>query len=92
MTMPVIPPRESALRVVFGGDKVVIGTIHLHALRGAGPLTLADAIHLATARLAAATAFVTNDRRIRSIDRLEVLHLDALDLAEPRAGIGSASR
>ncbi len=61
-------------------------------IRGAGPLTLADAIHLATARLAAATAFVTNDRRIRSIDRLEVLHLNALDLAEPRARIGSVAR
>jgi len=34
MTMPVIPPRESALRVIFSGDKVVIGTIHLHALPG----------------------------------------------------------
>jgi len=61
-------------------------------IRGAGPLTLVDAIHLATARLAGATAFVTNDRRIRSIDRLEVLHLDALDLAEPRATISSVAR
>ncbi len=45
-------------------------------VRGSGTLTLADAIHLATARLAGATAFVTNDRRIPSIDRLEVAYLD----------------
>ncbi len=55
-------------------------------IRGAGPLTLADAIHLATARLATATAFVTNDRRIGSIDRLEVLHLDGLDSVDPSRG------
>jgi len=45
-------------------------------LRGSTPLSTADAIHLATARLAGATAFVTNDRRIRSTPGLEVLYLD----------------
>lgn len=45
-------------------------------LQGALGLTVGDAIHLATARRAAATAFITNDRRLRSIARLEVLYLD----------------
>lgn len=39
-------------------------------------LTVGDAVHLATARRAGATAFITNDRRLRSIARLEVLYLD----------------
>jgi len=55
-------------------------------IRGSGPLTLADATHLATARLAGATAFVTNDRRIRSIARLEILYLDELDVAKGSPG------
>lgn len=45
-------------------------------LQGALGLTVGDAIHLATARRAGATAFITNDRRLRSIARLEVLYLD----------------
>ncbi len=45
-------------------------------LRGSTLLSTADAIHLATARLAGATAFVTNDRRIRSVPGLQVLYLD----------------
>jgi predicted nucleic acid-binding protein len=49
-------------------------------IRGAGPLSLADAIHLATARSAGATAFVTNDRRIKSVSGLEVAYLDELVL------------
>jgi predicted nucleic acid-binding protein len=48
------------------------------ATRGTGPLGLADAIHLASARSAGATAFVTNDRRISSTPALEVLYLDEL--------------
>ncbi|MEO6350468.1 MAG: type II toxin-antitoxin system VapC family toxin [Candidatus Limnocylindrales bacterium] len=47
-------------------------------LRGNGSLSLADAIHLASARHAGATAFITNDRRIRSTARLEVVYLDEL--------------
>jgi predicted nucleic acid-binding protein len=46
------------------------------ALRGASSLSLADAIHLASARHAGATAFVTADRRIRSSPQLKVLYLD----------------
>jgi predicted nucleic acid-binding protein len=37
-----------------------------------------DAVHLASARNAGATIFVTNDRRIRSIPRLAVVYLDDL--------------
>jgi predicted nucleic acid-binding protein len=49
-------------------------------LRGQGSLQLIDAIHVATARKSA-TAFITNDRRIRSVRGLEVYRLDDLDLA-----------
>lgn len=48
-------------------------------LRGQGSTQLVDAIHIATAR-ATASAFVTNDRRIRSQGGLEILYLDDLDL------------
>jgi predicted nucleic acid-binding protein len=47
-------------------------------LRGSSTTSLADAIHLASARHAGATAFVTNDRRIGSISRLEVVYLDEI--------------
>lgn len=47
-------------------------------MRGSLGIGLADAVHLATARKAGATAFVTNDRRIRSIPRLEAVYLDDL--------------
>jgi predicted nucleic acid-binding protein len=44
-------------------------------IRGSIGVSLADSIHLATARNADATAFVTNDRRIRPIPRLSVVLL-----------------
>lgn len=47
-------------------------------IRGSLGIGLEDAIHLASARNAGATAFVTNDRRLRSIPRLEVVYLDDL--------------
>lgn len=47
-------------------------------IRGARGMSLADAIHLASARAAGATAFVTNDRRIRGSAKLEVVYLDDL--------------
>ena len=47
-------------------------------LRGSSSLSLADAIHLASARHAGATAFVTNDRRIKTIAQLEVVYLNEL--------------
>jgi predicted nucleic acid-binding protein len=45
--------------------------------RARGRLTLGDAIHLATARAAGATAFVTNDDRLRSNPGLEIIPLSA---------------
>ncbi len=44
-------------------------------LRGLRRASLADAVHLATARAAGATAFVTNDRSLRSTAKLEVIYL-----------------
>jgi predicted nucleic acid-binding protein len=44
----------------------------------AAQLSLGDAIHLASARLDHATAFVTNDRRLRAINGLEVVYLREL--------------
>jgi predicted nucleic acid-binding protein len=46
---------------------------------GQGSTQLVDAIHLATAR-GAGTAFITNDRRLRTTPGLEIYHLDDLDL------------
>jgi predicted nucleic acid-binding protein len=45
-------------------------------LRGQGGLDLADAIHVASARAAGATALITNDRRILARAGLEILYLD----------------
>lgn len=47
-------------------------------IRGIRGISLADALHLASARAAGATAFVTNDRRLRGSPRLEVIYLDEL--------------
>ena len=44
---------------------------------------MADAIHVASARAAGATALITNDRRIRARTGLEVLYLDDLTLEQP---------
>jgi predicted nucleic acid-binding protein len=49
-------------------------------IRGSSNLSLADAIHLATARRAGATAFVTNDRRIVPMPRLDIVYLDDIGL------------
>lgn len=55
---------------------VAVSAALRRAIDGVG---LADAIHLATARDAGATAFVTNDRRVRTTDpRLEIVRLDEL--------------
>jgi len=45
-------------------------------LRAAQGLRVPDAIQLATARASSATVFLTNDRRLRSFDDVEVLMLD----------------
>lgn len=47
-------------------------------IRGSLGIGIEDAVHLASARNAGATVFVTNDRRIRSIPRLAVVYLDDL--------------
>lgn len=49
-------------------------------IRGARGIALPDAIQLATARAAGATAFVTNDRSLRGSTTLEVVYLDDLVL------------
>ena len=59
------------------------------SLRGRGALSLADAIHLASAINAGATAFVTNDNRLRSTPQLEVVYLSRLSrrIAARPAGV-----
>jgi predicted nucleic acid-binding protein len=47
-------------------------------IRGSTSLSIADAVHLASARRAGATVFITNDRRITPITRLDVAYLDQL--------------
>lgn len=47
-------------------------------IRGQTGLSLPEAVHLAAARAGGATAFVTNDRRIKSRPGLEVVYLDDL--------------
>jgi predicted nucleic acid-binding protein len=51
-------------------------------IRGSSGVGLPDAVHLAAARSAGATALVTNDRRLRTRTHLEVVYLD--DLAGER--------
>ena len=48
-------------------------------LRGRHRLRFADALHLAAAREARATAFVTNDQRIPDVPRIEIVRLAALE-------------
>jgi len=52
-------------------------------LRGSDGLSMADAIHVATARAAGATALITNDHRIGAQAGLEVFYLDDLTLEQP---------
>lgn len=61
--------------------------IEAAVIRGSRAITLGDAMHLASVRAAGATAFVTNDRRLRSAPHLEVVYLDDLELE----GEGSAA-
>ena len=56
-------------------------------LRGVRRLALADAIHLSSARAAGATALVTNDRRLRSSGRVEVVYLDDLQAVASADGL-----
>jgi predicted nucleic acid-binding protein len=52
-------------------------------IRGSRRIGLADAIHMATARGAGATAFVTNDRSLRGTTKLEVVYLSDLEVEPP---------
>ncbi len=73
--------RSLGLRLVPLDDKVAEDAAWI---RGVQALGLADAIHLASARSAGATVFVTNDRRIRPTPQLDVRRLDdAVASAEP---------
>lgn len=47
-------------------------------IRGRHRVQIPDAVHLATARHAGATAFVTNDERLPSLPRLDVVRLSDL--------------
>ena len=44
-----------------------------------------DAIHIAGAKAAGASAMVTNDRRIRPRPNLDIAYLADLELADPAA-------
>lgn len=57
-------------------------------VRGTAVRGLSDAIQLTTVRTSGATAFVTNDARVRSIARLEVIRLDDLASDGRPAGVG----
>jgi predicted nucleic acid-binding protein len=48
-------------------------------LRGLHGLSLPDAIHLASARQAGASVFITNDQRLRGLPKLDVIQLADLD-------------
>ena len=67
------------LRVVPVTPEIAVDAAVVGALRA---VKLPDAIHLATARAARATAFVTNDRRLRTAPRLEVIYLDDIELGD----------
>ena len=77
------------LRVVAVTPEIAVDAAVIGGLRR---LKLADAIHLASARAIGATAFVTNDRRLRSAAHLQVIYLDDLELdGDPIAGPLGAS-
>jgi len=67
--------RDSRLRVVPLDAETAEDAAWIRGSLGIG---IEDAAHLATARNAGATAFITNDRRIRSIPRLDVVYLGDL--------------
>jgi predicted nucleic acid-binding protein len=60
------------LQIVPATAEIAIEAGFVRARTG---LTLADALHVATARVAGASALVTNDRRVRSLPKLEVVQL-----------------
>jgi predicted nucleic acid-binding protein len=62
-------------------------------IRGQTGMDLPDAIHLACARAARATVFITNDRRIRARPGLEIAYLDdVIEAGSPFTGRAEAPR
>ena len=73
--------RSASLKYVAISAEIATDAAWYRATRS---IAFADALHLASARAAGATAFVTNDRRIRSVPQLDVIQLDDLvDEPEP---------
>jgi predicted nucleic acid-binding protein len=71
----------NAIRSIRGLDIVPLTAdvaIDAGLLRGRTGCSQADAIHLATARQAGATAFITNDRRLHSLTKLDVIQIGSL--------------
>jgi uncharacterized protein len=62
------------IRIVDLGPDIAFAAALSRARSG---MTLGDAIHVATARAAGATAFITNDARIRAADGLQIIPLSA---------------
>lgn len=50
-------------------------------VRGRTGMTLADSVHVATARSAGASVLLTNDRRIRAVPHLDIVQLADMALA-----------
>jgi predicted nucleic acid-binding protein len=72
-----------AVRELRGVDVVPLSAdiaIDVALIRGRHRTGIPDAVHLATARHAGATAIVTNDERMRPIPRLEVVRLTDLSV------------
>jgi len=70
-----------AVRELRGLDVVPLTAdiaVEVALIRGRHRIDIPDAVHLATARHAGATAIVTNDERMRPIPRLEVVRLAGL--------------
>jgi predicted nucleic acid-binding protein len=65
------------LRIVTLDEEIVVDA----AWGRSGGGDLGDAIHMATARRAGATCFVTNDRRVRARSGVVVVPLDGLTVA-----------
>ena len=62
------------LRLVAHDDEIAVAA----AWGRSGGRDLGDAVHIASARRAAATGFVTNDRRVRGRAGVEIVLLDEL--------------
>jgi predicted nucleic acid-binding protein len=70
------------LRVIGLDDETAIDA----AWGRRGGRDLGDAIHIATARRAGATCFITNDDRVRGRANLEIVRLSEIEAAAPADG------